>query len=71
VLKTDVGKQAVPDLACVNARGQKVVGGLIILVAQSTVGVWLEPMAHPALRRPEAAMQEPEEEFHLRRGGRS
>jgi hypothetical protein len=44
VLKTDLGKQAVPDLACVNARGQKVVGGLIILVAQSTVGVWLEPM---------------------------
>jgi hypothetical protein len=43
------------------------IGGLIFLVAQSTVGVLLKFVAHPVLRRPLATVQrKPEEEFHFR-----
>jgi hypothetical protein len=57
VLKADARKQTVPNLACVDARGQKVVDGLVVLGAQSTVGAWLKPVALTALRCPRAAMQ--------------
>jgi hypothetical protein len=52
VLEADLAKEAVPNLAGVHTRGEQVVGGLIMLVAERTVCMLLETVVHPAFRRP-------------------
>jgi hypothetical protein len=52
VLEADLAKEAVPNLTGVHTRGEHVVGELVMLVAEGTVCMLLETMAHPVFRRP-------------------